>query len=70
MATTPISAQARGIVVILQGKAWVVGQPGNEYQISLRNQSGSDVLAVVSVDGVNVITGETAEYAARVPGRR
>jgi len=43
-----------------QGKAWVVGQPGNEYQIMLRNQSGSDVLAVVSVDGINVITGETA----------
>jgi hypothetical protein len=46
-----------------QGKAWVVGQPGNEYQITLRNQSGSDVLAVVSVDGVNVITGETASPA-------
>lgn len=43
-----------------QGKAWVVGQPGNEYQITLRNLSGGDVLAVVSVDGVNVITGETA----------
>jgi hypothetical protein len=46
-----------------QGKAWVVGQPGNEYQITLRNQSGTDVLAVVSVDGVNVITGETASPA-------
>jgi hypothetical protein len=43
-----------------EGKAYVVGKPGNEYQIMLRNQSGNDVLAVVSVDGVNAVTGETA----------
>lgn len=43
-----------------QGKAWVVGNPGNEYQIAIRNQAGQDVLAVVSVDGVNVVSGETA----------
>ncbi len=33
---------------------------GNEYQIALRNHDGQDVLAIVSVDGVNVVTGETA----------
>ena len=43
-----------------QGRAYVVGRPGNEYQVSLRNRSADDVLAVVSVDGVNVITGQTA----------
>ncbi len=43
-----------------QGKAWVVGRPGNEYQVSVRNQRGEDLLAVMSVDGINVITGETA----------
>lgn len=43
-----------------EGRAYVAGKPGNEYQISLRNRGGDDVLAVVSVDGVNVITGETA----------
>lgn len=42
------------------GRAWVAGQPGNEYQVRVRNVSGEDLLAVVSVDGVNVITGETA----------
>lgn len=42
------------------GQAWVVGSPGNEYQVIVRNAAGNDVLAVVSVDGVNVITGETA----------
>jgi len=43
-----------------QGRAYVVGKPGNEYQVSLRNRSGDDVLAIVSVDGVNVITGQSA----------
>ena len=43
-----------------EGRAWVVGKPGNEYQVSVRNQRGEDLLAVMSVDGVNVITGETA----------
>ena len=43
-----------------QGKAYVVGAPGNEYRITLRNTAGQDLLAVVSVDGVNVVTGETA----------
>ena len=40
--------------------AYVAGTPGNEYAIRIRNRSDSDVLAVVSVDGVNVVTGETA----------
>lgn len=44
-----------------QGRAYVEGKPGNEYQIAVRNQVGQDVLAVVSVDGVNVVTGETAD---------
>ena len=43
-----------------EGRAYVAGQPGNEYEVVVRNRSGEDLLAVVSVDGVNVITGETA----------
>ena len=43
-----------------QGRAYVVGKPGNEYQVRLRNRAGDDVLAIVSVDGVNVITGQSA----------
>ena len=43
-----------------QGKAWVVGKPGNEYSVRIRNRLGEDVLGVVSVDGVNVVSGETA----------
>jgi hypothetical protein len=43
-----------------QGRTYVVGRPGNEYSVSLRNQSGERVLAVASVDGVNIVSGETA----------
>jgi hypothetical protein len=43
-----------------QGQAYVEGRPGNEYQIVVRNRTPEDVLAVVSVDGVNVVTGQTA----------
>jgi hypothetical protein len=44
-----------------QGRAYVVGKPGNEYQVVVRNNSSDEILTVVSVDGVNVITGETAD---------
>ena len=43
-----------------EGARHVVGEPGCEYEIRLRNQGGARVLAVTSVDGVNVITGKTA----------
>src|SRR5215216_2667717 len=43
-----------------EGRAYVVGKPGNEYQIGVRNRRGEDLMAVVSVDGVNVLSGETA----------
>ena len=42
------------------GRWFVAGKPGNEYQVTVRNRSEGDLLAVVSVDGVNVISGETA----------
>src|SRR5438128_198707 len=43
-----------------EGRAYVVGRPGNEYQVSVKNRLREDVLTVVSVDGVNVVSGETA----------
>jgi hypothetical protein len=42
------------------GRAYVVGRPGAGYQVTVRNTRGEDVLAVVSVDGLNVMNGETA----------
>jgi len=43
-----------------QGRAYLAGTPGHEYRLLLHNRSGEPLLAVVSVDGVNVVTGETA----------
>lgn len=43
-----------------EGRRYVVGKPGNEYAIRVRNKSGGRVLAVMSVDGVNAISGDTA----------
>jgi hypothetical protein len=43
-----------------RGRQYVEGQPGNEYAIRIRNCSGQRLLAVLSVDGVNAVTGETA----------
>mgnify|MGYP007099587631 FL=1 len=45
-----------------EGRHYVVGKPGNEYQIRVRNRAGADILAVVSVDGVNAVSGETASW--------
>jgi hypothetical protein len=43
-----------------RGQAYVAGTPGREYALRLRNCTPERVLVVVSVDGVNVITGENA----------
>jgi hypothetical protein len=43
-----------------EGRAYVVGKPGNEYRVVVRSRSAGDLLAVVSVDGVNVMNGESA----------
>jgi hypothetical protein len=45
-----------------EGRYYVVGQPGHEYQVRVRNRTAGEVLAVVSVDGVNAVTGETATW--------
>ncbi len=42
------------------GRRYVAGTPGARYSIRVVNRSGERLLNVVSVDGVNVVTGETA----------
>src|ERR1700686_494149 len=42
------------------GRRYVVGKPGNEYAIRVRNGGRERALVVMSVDGVNVITGDPA----------
>jgi hypothetical protein len=47
------------------GHLFVVGRPGDRYSLRVANHTEGRVLAVVSVDGVNVVTGETADYSQR-----
>lgn len=42
------------------GRIWVPGEPGHRYAVRLANQTGERVLVVLSVDGVNAVSGETA----------
>jgi len=46
-----------------EGRNYVVGVPGHSYQVRVRNRAGADILAVVSVDGVNAVSGETANWS-------
>ena len=43
-----------------RGQQWVAGSPGHRYSVRMQNRSGERVLVVLSVDGVNAITGQTA----------
>jgi len=43
-----------------RGKTYVAGRPGDYYAMRIANHSGERLLVVPSVDGVNVITGQTA----------
>lgn len=43
-----------------RGEAWIAGTPGHRYAVRLHNRGGQRVLAVLSVDGVNAVSGQTA----------
>src|SRR5882757_5160187 len=45
-----------------RGEYWVAGTPGARYAIEIRNRLGERLLAVMSVDGVNVVSGATAGW--------
>ncbi|HZX91462.1 MAG TPA: hypothetical protein VFE67_12525 [Rudaea sp.] len=42
------------------GKLYIAGVPGHRYSVRLNNRTSSRVLTVLSVDGVNAISGQTA----------
>jgi hypothetical protein len=48
-----------------QGRLFVAGEPGARYSLRVTNHTDSRVLVVLSVDGVNILTGETASYDQR-----
>jgi len=51
---TPMATYCRG------GDCWIAGRPGGRYAISVQSRVGERLLAVTSVDGVNVVSGESA----------
>lgn len=75
-ACAPFPAHAAGRLVDLQvidragggtlpvwrghGQDWIAGRPGDRYAVRLVNRTGERVLVVLSVDGVNAVSGETA----------
>jgi hypothetical protein len=48
-----------------KGQLWVAGKPGDRYAVQVINKSPGRLLSVVSVDGVNVVSGETAVTSQR-----
>jgi hypothetical protein len=44
------------------GRLFVAGEPGDRYSLRVTNHTDGRVLVVMSVDGVNILTGETASY--------
>jgi hypothetical protein len=65
LATVTVVDRDTGAVLnthYVRGEYWVAGRPGARYAVEVRNNSGGRILAVTSVDGVNVVTGATAGW--------
>lgn len=45
-----------------RGRRYVAGRPGARYAVRVSNRTDARVMAVVSVDGVNIISGQTAAW--------
>ena len=43
-----------------RAQEWIAGVPGHRYAVRLRNTTGERVLVVLSVDGVNAVSGQIA----------
>lgn len=44
-----------------RGDTWIAGAPGRSYSVRITNDSDRRVLVVLSIDGINAVTGETAD---------
>ena len=53
-----------------RGQRWIAGAPGHRYAVRLANRSGERVLVVLSVDGVNAVSGQTAHPSSMNPPAR
>ena len=45
-----------------QGRRYVAGVPGRRYAIAVTNRTAQRVLAVMAVDGINAVSGDTAAW--------
>lgn len=45
-----------------RNRHYLAGEPGRPYRIQLTNTSHERIMAVVAVDGINVVNGQTASY--------
>ena len=45
-----------------RGRRYIAGRPGARYAIRITNRSGARVLVVAAVDGVNIVSGQTAAW--------
>jgi hypothetical protein len=48
-----------------RGEYWVAGMPGHRYSIQISSRQYGRLLAVTSVDGLNVLTGDAAGFSQR-----
>lgn len=46
-----------------RGQRYIAGRPGSRYAIRITNRTGERVMAVMAVDGVNIISGQTASWS-------
>jgi hypothetical protein len=49
--------------ILHDGAWWVAGKPGARYRVAIVNRDGQRTLNVLSVDGINAISGETAAWS-------
>jgi hypothetical protein len=49
--------------ILHDGEWWIAGKPGAMYGVTLLNRAGRRTLNVVSIDGVNAISGQTAAWS-------
>jgi hypothetical protein len=50
---------------VRHGRTYIIGEPGERYEISLRNLTYQPLEVVVSVDGLDVLDGRSASFAKR-----
>jgi hypothetical protein len=48
-----------------RGEYWIAGTPGHRYSIQIASRQYGRVLAVTSVDGLNVLTGDSTRFDQR-----